>query len=795
MSEWFNDARILDQVCYDHKLADYPRGLNRARIDALFNGAPPYSTAEVEENGINVNVNFLEATRLGHDSRMQFMQGFVKPGKYFTAQTDYGPKHKRQRFSEIVNRHANLTIKKSPRYFEVLRGQFAQLVLHGVSPAVWENSYRWCPRVMNIEDALVPSGTLVGFENLPHVIFYRSFTGMELQRLTCGPLRDPGWNMPYVKRLLEWVDSEGTRLMNTNWPEVWSPEKQQERLKGDSGFYASDQLPTIDCFDIYVYRETAKTCGWVRRIILDAWGEPASSGTGYSMNRRADIPGLEKPGASDFVFNSEGRYVAQELSEISNFQFGDLSAVAPFRYHSVRSLGWLMYAVCHLQNRMRCRFTESVFEALLMYFRIKTGDDSQRALKVNLISKGFIDDTLQFVPAADRFQVNAALVELGLGENARLIQSNAGSFTPTTDFKDRTEKTKFQVMAELNVTTSLVSAALMQAYQYKSFEYEEIFRRFCKKNSKDAQVRDFQAACVRDGLPVKMLCEEYWSLEPERVMGSGNKTMELAIVEQLMQWRNLYDPSAQREILRMSTSALTDPALADTLVPEQPQVSGSVHDAQLTASALMQGLPVALKSGINQTEYIAAMMASMAVVIQRIMKQQKGVANLEQLTGLSAMQGNIVEHLNILAEDPEEAATVRKFNDQLGQLMNIVKGFAQRFLEQEKAKNGQSQMDPETMGKIQAMTIQAEAKAQNARESHAQKTAQREITFEKDQQRRDAETAAEIQRENARTQQELAHEGARTSQELLSEGAKTVQQIQMERRKAKASEQSPTRSE
>lgn len=757
MSQWYNDARVLDQVCYDHKLADYPRGLNRARINALFNGAPPYTQAEVDENGIDVNVNFLESTRLGHDSRMQFLQGFVKPGRYFTATTDYGPKFKRQRHSQVVNRHINRILKKSAKYFEVLRGQFAQLVLHGISPCVWENRHRLIPRVVGVEDALLPSGTLVGFDNLPHIILYRSFTGMELLEATKGFAVDPGWNMPFVDRLLRWVDSEGTRLMNTNWAEIWSPEKMEERIKGDSGFYASDALPTIDCFDIYVYRDTGKTSGWVRRIILDAWGEPSSSGQGYNMTRRSDMKGFEKVGEQDFLFNSQGRYVASDLSEICNFQYADLSAVAPFKYHSVRSLGYLMFAVCHLQNRLRCKFTESVFESLMMYFRIKTGDDAQRALKVNLISKGFIDDTLQFVPAADRFQVNAALVELGLGENSRLIQSNASAFTPSTDFKDRTEKTKFQVMAELNVSTSLVSAALQQAYQYKTFEYEEIFRRACRRDSKDADVRAFQAACVADGVPLEMLRPEQWNIEAVRIMGAGNKTMELAIVEQLMQWRQLYDPSSQRTILREATSVITDdPARGDLLVPEQPQVSDSIHDAQLSAGSLMQGLPVAIKPGINHTEYIEAMLASMAVIIQRI-QSAKGVATLEQLTGLQSMQQHILEHIKILSEDEEEAANVRKYSDQLGKLMNMVKAFAQRFLEQEKAKNGQSQIDPEVMGKIQAMLITAKAKAENTRQSHAMKTAQRQISFEKDQQREDARTAAEIERENLRTAQEIAH--------------------------------------
>lgn len=68
MSLNFDDARLLDGLCYDLKLGDFPRGKNRALLNDLYNGVPPYTEQEVEDNKIDVNVNFLEGTRLLHDS-------------------------------------------------------------------------------------------------------------------------------------------------------------------------------------------------------------------------------------------------------------------------------------------------------------------------------------------------------------------------------------------------------------------------------------------------------------------------------------------------------------------------------------------------------------------------------------------------------------------------------------------------------------------------------------------------------------------------------------------------------
>lgn len=71
--------------------AEQPRSRNRARINATFNGNPPYSEEEARDNKIQTNVNFLEGTRIIHAARQQFTNAFLKPQNYFSVGLDTGP--------------------------------------------------------------------------------------------------------------------------------------------------------------------------------------------------------------------------------------------------------------------------------------------------------------------------------------------------------------------------------------------------------------------------------------------------------------------------------------------------------------------------------------------------------------------------------------------------------------------------------------------------------------------------------------------------------------------------------
>jgi hypothetical protein len=736
MSEWFDNPRMCDAIAYDLILADHPRGQNRARIANLANGAPPYSQQEVKENNISVNVSDLTHTRMLHDARSQYSNAFLKSGYFARLRTDLGPAHKRDRRNLIVTKEWNKRLKTSISYFERLRASFGNLVLHGISPAVWERADDWQPVPIGVEDVLLPGETLLGFKNLPFLVVRRSFTAIELYKLTVAEKRDPGWNMPFVKRLLDWMNEQASQLRALNWPDVWAPEKIQERMKSESGgTLAGDRAPKIDVFDIYAYENTKDHEGWIRRMILDSWSDPVMAGGSVSFSRKDGVDG----DTNNFLFTSRSKLVANNWNEIISFQFANLSAVFPARYHSVRSLGWLLYAACHLGNRLRCKFYESVLEALMMLYEVDSQNDVQNALKLNLINRGFIDKTIRPVKAQDRWQVNAALVELGLQDNAKVISENATAYAPSRNYsQDQIEKTRFQVVAELQSATSLVSTALNQAYHYQAFEFKEIWRRYCRKNSTDPDVRAFRAACLRQDVPEYLLNDAgAWEVEPERVMGGGNKSLEMQIADWLMSNRPAFDPESQQKILRKATLAYTDDAeFTLDLVPEEPlRATHNMREGEHIAADLLAGIQVEPLTGENHMEIIERLLRILGERVQRGL-QSGGMVEAKELMGLQGIGNHIAARIELLADDPQQKQRVKEYGDILGSFMNHVKAFGQRLQQAMQAQmkqqggNGQQGPDPRDQAKAQAMIMQAETKNQLATKSHGVRTAQKQVQHE-----------------------------------------------------------------
>ena len=261
----FTDSSAVEQVVWQLKLSDWPRAVNRALINDLANGLPPFTEEEARENQLNSNVNKLGLTKVAHDARRQFTQAFLVPDPLFTVTVDHGPAFKRQEWGQIITKEANKILKGSKFFMETQRSCIAQLVLHGIAPSSWSNDTDWCPRSDGIEDILVPSNTLCSMENLPFFARFRSYTARELWNQVHGPNVDPGWNVPLVESAVKWVDQQAQALLGNSWPEVWSPEKMAERVKQDGGLYASDAVPTVDVYDLYYWDKSKNHEGWRRK--------------------------------------------------------------------------------------------------------------------------------------------------------------------------------------------------------------------------------------------------------------------------------------------------------------------------------------------------------------------------------------------------------------------------------------------------------------------------------------------------------------------------------------------------
>lgn len=758
----FKNASAIESIMWQMRLADYPRSRRRAQIDELANGFPPYTEQEATAEGLEVNTNDLTLSKILHDARRQFSVAHLTPDPLYTVTLDYGPVWKRQKWQSSITKNINRIIKGSLPYLEARRSVFANVVRQGPGPMAWDDQDYWAPEAVAIEDIYLPSNTLLTMKNLPFFARYRQYTAREIYRQTHGPKVDPAWNMPLVNQCVEWVDQQSRVLMGTSWSEVWSPEKEQERMKENSGLYASDAVPTINCFDFYFWNDEGKKCGWNRRIILDPWGMPGpGSVAGLVDNASPDSRKLDF-GKGQFLYDPGDRVYCDKLSKMIHFQFADASAVAPFRYHSVRSLGFLLYSVCHLQNRMHCRFNEATLESLMQYFRLSNPADMDRPGHIKLINKGVLREGVNFVPRADRWQVDTRLASDAMALNRQIMADNSASFTQDFDLgdDDNSRETATRTNAKVNASAALVSSMLSQSYEYQRFQYQEISRRLCKPNSRDPEVRDFRKRCLKDGVPEEALNVECWDVQPNRVLGGGNKTMQIGIADRLWQMRPVLDPEAQKQVDRIRIVAYSDDYnLSEALVPQKPGVSNTIHDTQQVFGSLMAGAYVEPAPGVNPIEVVETMLKQMEIRIGEI-KQTGNVGTAQDTAGLVKAGQYTTAFVEQLKQIPEEQERVREYSDKLGNLMNEVKAFMQRQQQAAAKKNGEgnAEMMVKLQGEIAQLKLKLESKA--------------------------AQSQQGLQQKEAKFQQKMRQDAEQHQANIAIQGAEAINQIGLSRIKA-----------
>jgi len=379
---------------------------------------------------------------------------------------------------------------------------------------------------------------------------------------------------------------------------------------------------------------------------------------------------------------------------------------------------------------------------------------------VDLFNLGVIPDGLSWVPQAERHVLDYNLLNGAMSMHRQLMAESAASYQ--SDVNDGTSKelTATEVMARVNSSNALMGSMLTQAYTQQGFQYRELARRFATIDHPDCV--EFRRRCLADGVDEAVLRDsDTWDILPERVMGAGNKMLEIAQADRLMAVRPLLAPDAQAEVVHMYVEANTDdPLLANKLAPTEVRApSPAVERATLAWGTLIDGKPVVLSSAINRPEYISTLLQLLTAEVEGI-EQNGGMTDPRRLMGLGNVMAHIEQQMQLIAEDPGQQQNLKIFGDALGEIMNLVKAFSQRMQaaaeQQAEAAAANGGMSPEAQAKIQAMIITAQSKAEIAAANSEQKRMQKEIAFQQDQQRKNVNLLNEAQRQGAVTRADIA---------------------------------------
>lgn len=740
----FSSAEKVLQTIRAGDDVDRIRQDNRVKITDAANFVPPLSEEEAKQMGVKINCNFGELAILLSHARRQYLTAFISNQHFFKVSLPFAPAEHQSEWEAFITQEINKPLRDSLSYFELHRSRWSSVVALGVGPMVWHKDDCWEPDFVAMSDLRIATDTTLDFKNLGWFAVRHAYTPMELLDKAFNGKKNNRWEKKSIAEILKnyrELNSTDT-LNNYDWNN--SPEKIHELWKQNGGFYSGDAMPSIPLWHFYFEDDTdPDNKGWFMRVVAE----------------NAVVKGEQ---SEKFLWKSDDP-IAATLSQILHCQFGDLTNDAPFKYHSVRSLGFALLEPTFYTNLTRCRLLQHIHDNFNIWLRTSDPIDKARAQVQEFSNLGMLRAGITVVPRTERHQIDASLVEMGMAQLTQLKSEASSSYTQQPDTGTKKEQTAFETNVKMQQVNAMLGGLLMTAFKYETFAYREISRRFCLRKTNDPDIRRFQRRCKEAGIPRRFLDVELWDVEPVTPLGMGNPTIAQAAAQQLMAQRGAYDPTAQQEILHESTLVITgDARKAARWAPlgKGRGITEAQRDSMAMFGTLMTGVMIPVMEGLPVIDQIDAMIPLFASKIHMI-EQRDNVGKPDEITGLQSVYQYLGELINRLAQNPEEKQRVKKYMDDIGQLWNQVKGLAQRGQEaaQKSQQNGNGH-DPAAIAKAQSTLMLAKVKAKTTIDKAKLTDKQKSESFVRDQRRQDAKALADIQREAVKTRMKsLSSEG------------------------------------
>lgn len=730
---------------------EWQRSKNRSRIQESINGFPPLAVPEAKKMGLRININWLEHMVLNRRAVLQWIKAFQSQDIFFNVRIPSLPEDKRTDWELQITQFINRPLKKSREYASLLDNEAASVTAYGISPEIWLSKDGWLPEFVSLKEIRVPTDTETSLKNLTWFAIRRRYTIGELVKAVFGKNADKGWDKPQIQKILAhyWNQNYESNIYADNWGT--QPERMADIVKQNMMYYASDAVPTIPLWHFYHIEdsETDNTSKVYLKVVSDR-----------------SVQGCD---AAQFLYQSD-KPKAQSMDELLHVQFADLNSDPPFKWHSVRSLGFMLYEPCFWSNLTMCRGLQHLWENFNMILQGGNPTDKGRSQVVELFDKGWLPSDVRVLKQDERQQINEPLLNNFMSRMKQLQGEAGAGYVQEADTGTQKERTAFETMTIQQSVNTVMTGILLVGFRNKSYQYQEICRRFCNKKSTDKDVRKFQQQWRRLGIPSVFLDSDLWDIEPEVPLGSGNQTMEVAEAQALMSVRDAMPPQAQQIILHMFVAAVSKNAkLAQRLIPVNANMTpsqGAMYAASIFGT-LMQGVPVKGGENIVPIDQIETLLGMAAGVIQRI-EQADNMGTQAEVAGLDNTLTYVGGLVDTLGQDPQQKQRVTQYTKELTMLGNQVKAFNQRIQQQGSVKDIES-----ISYKDAPPDIQRQMEQKFGYKPSKDPSSQIDPQVAKVNQQLDAKDAKHVQsiRQNAeKFHQELQHEDIRTSAEVQKQG-------------------------
>ena len=605
--------------------ADEKSSVNRARIDAMFDGSAPYNQGSLVSSGqpLKTNLNFGEAQRLLDISLSAYVDLYSSLERLVEIKGTMGEKSEIAPAEEIVADELTHLMRSWPEFHSAYLRLCTTFIKHGVSIAYFDTPDDWKFRVGGFHDILIPRQTPASESCIDIAVGRREYLLHELFAFIKNPeaAAKVGWDVEEVKRVIATNASTKGRDYRSNFNNY---EVLQQEMKNND-IYQGIQNPSVS--------------------ILHFWVKEMDGSVSHYMAAE-NTP-------KDFMYKKVSRYENAEQAYVM-FTYGVGSNGT---YHSVRGLGQRIFSHIQTSNRLRCQQIDGAMLASAVMIQ----PENQRSL-----------DELQFTyyGAYAVMSPNVKIVEKAIPNLGTAVQPALQDLTQQLSLNTDTVSTygpnqsspyrnQMQVSADIDVTTRLSGASLNLFYASWTRLLREVVRRVVTTKKRDAAVKDFYDRCARRGVPEEFIKSiDVNRTKAVRSIGNGSHANRMLALRELQGISGQFDDVGRRNLTRDIVSTRVGHDLADRYVPadveKRPTVD--VKIAFFENQQLQQGQNVPVIANELHGVHLEVHVPVLAQLIEAL---NTGEADpMQVLPILQAMYQHISDTAQLAAGDPALEAEV-----------------------------------------------------------------------------------------------------------------------------------------
>ena len=619
------DVKSAISIFENLRRADEQSSINRARVDAMFDGANPYNQSALASSGqgLKTNLNFGEAQRLLDISLSAYVDLYSSLEKLVEVKSNQGNATEVGRFEDIVSEEITQLLRCWPEFHSLYLRLCTTFIKHGVAVTYFDTPDDWKFRVGGFADMLIPRQTPASEAMIDIAIGRREYHLHELFAFIKNEkaAAKVGWNVDEVKRVIMKCASTNGRKRNVNY-ESW--ETLQQEFKNND-IYEGHNNPTVS--------------------VLHHWVREMDGSISHYICSEKD--------AKDFLYKKISRYDKPEHAYVM-FTYGVGSNGT---YHSIRGLGHRIFNHIQTSNRLRCQMVDGA----MLGSAVMIQPENQRALdelgftyygayavlspNVNIIEKAVPNLSTAVKPALEDISNQLAL--------------NTDTVSTYGPQQSSPYKNQMQVVADMDVQTRLSGASLNLFYASWNRLLREVVRRIVTTKKSDPMLKDFYERCAMRGVPENFIRSlDTMRTKAVRSIGNGSYANRLVALKELQAISGSFDETGRRNLTRDIVSTRVGHDLADRYTPQQSEPRPTIDSkiAYLENQELMSGEPVPV---VDAEMHGAHLNVHLPELNQLIEELNQGAADpVESLPALQAFYQHISETVQFIASDPTQQGMV-----------------------------------------------------------------------------------------------------------------------------------------